>query len=47
VIADPHTGGLRVSGMYRMGDNVALAQALSQLLSIRMRQVDDRILLGG
>lgn len=47
VIADPRTAGLRVSGMYRMGDNVALGQALSQLLSIPVRQVDDRVLLGG
>jgi transmembrane sensor len=47
VIADPHTAALRVSGMYRMGDNVALGQALSQLLSVPVRQVDDRVLLGG
>ncbi|MCI4592164.1 DUF4880 domain-containing protein [Sphingobium sp. BYY-5] len=47
VIADPRTADLRVSGMYRMGDNVALGQALSQLLSIPVRQVDDRVLLGG
>lgn len=47
VIADPRVAGLRVSGMYRMGDNVALGQALSQLLSIPVRQVDDRVLLGG
>ncbi|OAN56551.1 FecR family protein [Sphingobium sp. TCM1] len=47
VIADPHTATLRVSGMYRMGDNVALGQALAQLLSVPVRQVDDRVLLGG
>ncbi|HUD90167.1 MAG TPA: FecR domain-containing protein [Sphingobium sp.] len=47
VIADPHTAALRVSGMYRMGDNVALGQALSQLLSVPVRQVGDRVLLGG
>ncbi|MFC3443286.1 FecR family protein [Sphingobium rhizovicinum] len=47
VIADPATAALRVSGMYRMGDNVALGQALSQLLSVPVRQVDDRVLLGG
>ncbi|SES03018.1 FecR family protein [Sphingobium sp. YR768] len=47
VIADPHTATLRVSGMYRMGDNVALGQALSQLLSVPVRQVGDRVLLGG
>jgi len=47
VIADPRTAGLRVSGMYRMGDNVALAQALSQLLSIRAREVEGAVLLGG
>jgi transmembrane sensor len=47
VIADPATAALRVSGMYRMGDNVALGQALSQLLSVPVRQMDDRVLLGG
>ena len=47
VIADPATAALRVSGMYRMGDNVALGQALAQLLSVPVRQVDDRVLLGG
>lgn len=47
VIADPHTAALRVSGMYRMGDNVALGQALSQLLAVPVRQVGDRVLLGG
>ncbi|NWK94353.1 iron dicitrate transport regulator FecR [Sphingobium lactosutens] len=47
VIADPDTAALRVSGMYRVGDNVALGQALSQLLSVPVRQVGDRVLLGG
>ncbi|MEC3948714.1 FecR family protein [Sphingobium sp. HWE2-09] len=46
-IADPRTSALRVSGMYRMGDNVALGQALAQLLSIPVRTIEDRVLLGG
>lgn len=47
VIADRGAADLRVSGMYRMGDNLALAQALGQLLSIRVRRVDNTVLLGG
>ncbi|MDR7153889.1 transmembrane sensor [Sphingobium xenophagum] len=47
VIADPGAADLRVSGMYRMGDNLALAQALGQLLSIRVRRVNETVLLGG
>lgn len=46
VIADPRAASLRVSGMYRMGDNVALGRALSELLAIRIREVDGNILLG-
>jgi transmembrane sensor len=46
VIADPRAAALRVSGMYRMGDNAALGRALSELLAIRIRQVDGAILLG-
>lgn len=47
VIADPGAADLRVSGMYRMGDNLALGQALGQLLSIRVRPTDEAVLLGG
>jgi len=47
VIADRGAADLRVSGMYRMGDNLALAQALGQLLSIRVRRVNETVLLGG
>lgn len=47
VIADPVVAGLRVSGMYRMGDNVALGRSLSTLLAVRLRTIDGAVLLGG
>ncbi|MES3096003.1 FecR family protein [Sphingomonas aerolata] len=46
VIADPAVAGLQVSGMYRMGDNVALGRALATLLSLRLRTMDGAVLLG-
>ena len=47
VIADPEVARLRVSGMYRMGDNVALGRSLASLLAVRVRTIDGAVLLGG
>jgi len=47
VIADPEVARLRVSGMYRMGDNVALGRSLGTLLAVRVRTIDGAVLLGG
>ncbi|MGW8280070.1 FecR family protein [Sphingomonas aurantiaca] len=47
VIADPAVARLRVSGMYRMGDNVALGRSLASLLAVRVRTIDGAVLLGG
>jgi transmembrane sensor len=42
---DPDVAGLKVSGMYRVGDNAAFAHALSKLLPINVRQVGDTLIL--
>lgn len=42
---DASTADLKVSGVYRVGDNSAFARALSQLLPITVRQTDDVLLL--
>jgi transmembrane sensor len=42
---DPSVAGLKVSGMYRVGDNSAFAQSLAKLLPISVRQNDDTVLL--
>ena len=47
VIADPAVARLRVTGMYRMGDNVALGRSLGTLLAVRVRTIDGAVLLGG
>ena len=47
VIADPEVARLRVSGMYRMGDNVALGRSLATLLAVPVRTIDGAVLLGG
>ncbi|WP_240663526.1 FecR domain-containing protein [Sphingomonas sp. UV9] len=47
VIADPVAAELRVSGMYRMGDNVALGRSLAALLALRVRTMEGAVLLGG
>ena len=47
VIADPAVARLRISGMYRMGDNVALGRSLATLLAVRVRTIDGAVLLGG
>jgi transmembrane sensor len=43
VIADDRIEDLKVSGLYRVGDNAIFAQALEQLLPVSIRQFDDRI----
>ncbi|MBW8709486.1 MAG: FecR domain-containing protein [Alphaproteobacteria bacterium] len=43
--ADPSVASLKVSGMYRVGDNAAFARALSKLLPIDVRQAGDTLML--
>jgi len=42
---DPSAAGLKVSGMYRVGDNSAFAQSLAKLLPIAVRQNGDTLVL--
>jgi transmembrane sensor len=42
---EPGVASLKVSGMYRVGDNAAFARALSKLLPINVRQVGDTLIL--
>jgi transmembrane sensor len=42
---DPDIAGLKVSGMYRVGDNSAFAHALAKLLPITVRQIGDTLVL--
>jgi transmembrane sensor len=42
---DPGIAGLKVSGMYRVGDNSAFAHALTKLLPITVRQIGDTLML--
>lgn len=42
---DPSAAGLKVSGMYRVGDNGAFAQSLAKLLPIAVRQNGDTLVL--
>ena len=42
---DASTADLKVSGVYRVGDNSAFARALSKLLPVTVRQTDDVLLL--
>ncbi len=42
---EPAVAGLKVSGMYRVGDNAAFARALSKLLPVNVRQVGDTLIL--
>jgi transmembrane sensor len=39
--ADPSVAGLKVSGMYRVGDNGAFAHSLAKLLPVTVRQIGD------
>ncbi len=43
--ADPSVAGLKVSGMYRVGDNAAFAHSLTKLLPITVRQIGDTYML--
>ena len=40
---DPSVAGLKVSGMYRVGDNGAFARSLAKLLPIAVRQSGDTL----
>ena len=42
---DPSVAGLKVSGVYRVGDNGAFARSLAKLLPITIRQNGDALLL--
>jgi transmembrane sensor len=42
---DPSVAGLKVSGMYKVGDNSAFAQSLAKLLPITVRQIGDTLVL--
>lgn len=42
---DDSVASLKVSGVYRVGDNSAFARALSKLLPIAVRETDDTLLL--
>jgi transmembrane sensor len=43
VIADPRIQDLKISGVYRVGDNMIFAVALASLLPVLIRPFDDRI----
>lgn len=43
--ADPEVSSLKVSGMYRVGDNAAFARSLAKLLPITVRQIGDTYVL--
>ena len=42
---DPSVADLKVSGMYRVGDNTAFARSLTKLLPITVRQIGDTLML--
>ena len=46
-VDDARISGLKVSGVYRVGDNTNFARSLSRLLPIEIRVVDDSIRLVG
>lgn len=43
VIADRGIAGLRMSGVYRVGDNAAFAESVAKLLPVEVRKVDGRV----
>jgi transmembrane sensor len=45
VVADPNAAGLRLSGVYRVGDTAAFANAVAMLLPVRVVQTPDAILI--
>ena len=42
---DPSVAGLKVSGVYRVGDNAAFAHSLTKLLPVTVRQIGDTLVL--
>ena len=46
-ISDPRIRDMKVSGVYRVGDNLIFALALATLLPVLVRPLDDRIELSG
>jgi transmembrane sensor len=42
---DPSVAGLKVSGVYRVGDNSAFAHSLTKLLPVTVRQIGDTLVL--
>ena len=42
---DPSVAGLKVSGVYRVGDNSAFAHSLTKLLPVTVRQIGDTYML--
>lgn len=46
-IADPRLSAMRVSGVYRVGDNAAFARSVAQLLPIAVHREADQVLLLG
>lgn len=47
VVNDDRIEGMKVSGLYRVGDNAMFAQALEKLLPVSIRQFEDRIEIVG
>jgi transmembrane sensor len=44
-IGDQAITGLRVSGVYKVGDNLSFARSIARLLPLKVRQSGDRVLL--
>lgn len=44
-LGDTAIAGLRVSGVYKVGDNLGFARSIARLLPLRIQQSDDRVLL--
>ena len=44
-IGDDAAAGLRVSGVYKVGDNIGFARSIARLLPLRVEQIDGKVLL--
>jgi transmembrane sensor len=44
-VADSRVQGMRVSGVYRVGDNAAFARSISRLLPVNVDRLNDRLVL--
>lgn len=44
-IGDPAVAELRVSGVYKVGDNLGFARSIARLLPLRVMQSDDKVIL--